>query len=210
MMVIPLTRNAYHCLCGCLVFDSKFKSFKGDLKLVLAFFSSVHYSFWYILWLVIFSALEAYWPLNHFCVNKSPFIMSFWLWILLRDTSFLVADPKSSAFISLWPDWPYWRKIWKASWVSFFLMIREKKCLSSSLFSGFCEVIRKVQPHVQAGFEHGDSEQFRAFVEESGLLLFPHVYLPLFCPLHWKEPIGLFTAAHILVTWLTRIFQKKM
>ena len=152
MMVIPLTRNAYHCLYGCLVFDSKFKSFKGDLKLVLAFFSSVHYSFWYILWLVIFSALEAYWPLNHFCVNKSPFIMSFWLWILLRDTSFLVADPKSSAFISLWPDWPHWRKVWKASWVSFFLMIREKKCLSSSLFSGFCEVMRKVQPHVQAGF----------------------------------------------------------
>ena len=44
MMVITLTRNTYYCLDG-LVFDSKFKSFKGDLKLVLAFFSSVHYSF---------------------------------------------------------------------------------------------------------------------------------------------------------------------
>ena len=77
MMIIPLTRNTYHCLDGCLVFDSKFKSFKGDLKLVLGFFSSVQYSFWNILWLVTFSALEAYGPLNQLCVNKSPFIMSF-------------------------------------------------------------------------------------------------------------------------------------
>ena len=30
MMVIPLTRNVYHCLDGCLVFDPKFKSFKRD------------------------------------------------------------------------------------------------------------------------------------------------------------------------------------
>ena len=45
MVVIPLIRDAYHCLDGCLVFDSKLKSFKGDLKLVLGFFSSVQYSF---------------------------------------------------------------------------------------------------------------------------------------------------------------------
>ena len=32
MMVIPLTRTTYHCLDGCLVFDPKFKSFKGNLK----------------------------------------------------------------------------------------------------------------------------------------------------------------------------------
>ena len=32
MMVIPLTRDAYHCLDNSLVFDPKFKSFKGDLK----------------------------------------------------------------------------------------------------------------------------------------------------------------------------------
>ena len=29
---------------------------------------------------------------------------------------------------------PYWRKVWKASWVSFFLMIREKKCLPIFIF----------------------------------------------------------------------------
>ena len=46
---------------------------------------------------------------------------------------------------------PYWKKVWKASWVSFFLMIRGKKCLSSSFLSGFCEVRRKVQP--QGWFE---------------------------------------------------------
>ena len=38
----------------------------------------------------------------------------------------------------------------------------------------------------------------RALVEESSLLLFLHVCIPLFCPLHWKEPVGLFSAAHIL------------
>ena len=32
MMVIPLTRDAYHCLDNSLVFDPKFKSFKGNLK----------------------------------------------------------------------------------------------------------------------------------------------------------------------------------
>ena len=45
MLVILLTRNTYYCLDVCLVFDSKFKSFKGDLKLGLGFFSSVQYSF---------------------------------------------------------------------------------------------------------------------------------------------------------------------
>ena len=77
------------------------------------------------------------------------------MWVLFRDTSFLVADPEFSAFISLWPDLKlrqYWRKVQKASWLSFFLMIREKKCLSSSFLSGFCEVRRKVQPQVCAGF----------------------------------------------------------
>ena len=133
---------------------------------------------------------------------------------LLRDTSFfLVAHPEFSVFISLSPDLklrPYWRKVWKPSWVSFFFMIREKKCLSSSSFlSGFCEVRRKVQPQGQAGFERGDSEQFRALVEESGLFLFPHVCLPLSCPLHWKEPIVLFSSAHILMTWLTEPSRRK-
>ena len=133
---------------------------------------------------------------------------------LLRDTSFffLVAHPEFSVFISLSPDLklrPYWRKVWKASWVSFFLMIREKKCLSSSFLSGFCEVRRKVQPQGQAWFEFGDSEQFQALVEESGLLLFPHVCLPLSCPLHWKEAIVLFSSAHILMTWLTEPSRRK-
>ena len=120
---------------------------------------------------------------------------------------FLVAHPEFSVFISLSPDLnlrPYWWKVWKAPWVSFFLMIREKKCLSSSSFLlGFCEMRRKVQPQGQAGFKCGDSEQFWALVEESGLLLFPHVCLPLSCPLHWKEPVGLFSSAHILLAWLT-------
>ena len=133
---------------------------------------------------------------------------------LLRDTSFfLVAHPEFSVFISLSPDLklrPYWRKVWKPSWVSFFFMIREKKCLSSSSFlSGFCEVRRKVQPQGQAGFECGDSEQFQALVEESGPLLFPHVCLPLSCPLHWKEAIVLFSSAHILMTWLTEPSRRK-
>ena len=74
---------------------------------------------------------------------------------LLRYISFLVAHPEFSVFFPLSPDLklrPYWKKVWKASWVSFFLMIREKKCLSSSSFlSGFCEVRRKVQP--QGWFE---------------------------------------------------------
>ena len=96
------------------------------------------------------------------------------------------------------------KKVWEALWVSFFIMTKEKKYLSSSsFFSGFYEVRRKVQPQGQAGFEAGDSEQFRALVEESGLLLFPHMCLPLLCPLHWKEPVGLFSAAHILVACLT-------
>lgn len=34
MMIIPLTRNSYHCLHGCSVFDSKLESFNGDLKFV--------------------------------------------------------------------------------------------------------------------------------------------------------------------------------
>ena len=68
--------------------------------------------------------------------------------------------------------------------MSFFFKVGEKKCLSSSsFFSGFYEVRRKVQPQVQVRFEAGDSEQFRALLEESGLL-FPHVCLPLSCPLH--------------------------
>ena len=133
---------------------------------------------------------------------------------LLRDTSFfLVAHPEFSVFISLSLDLklrPYWRKDWKASWVSFFLMIREKKCLSSSSFLlGFCEVRKKIQPQGQVGFECGDSEQFWALVEESGLLLFPHMCLPFSCPLHWKEPIGLFSSAHILMTWLTEPSRRK-
>ena len=82
-------------------------------------------------------------------------------------------------------------------------------CLSSSFLSGFCEVRRKVQPQGQAGFECGDSEQFQALVEESGLLLFPHVCLPLSCPLHWKEAIVLFSSAHILMTWLTEPSRRK-
>ena len=124
-----------------------------------------------------------------------------------------MAHPEFSVFISLSPDLklrPYWRKVWKPSWVSFFFMIREKKCLSSSSFlSGFCEVRRKVQPQGQAGFECGDSEHFLALVEESGLLLFPHVCLPLSCPLHWKEPIVLFSSAHILMTWLAEPSRRK-
>ena len=93
---------------------------------------------------------------------------------------------------------------------SFLMLLHGPLFISFSFFSGFYEVRRKVQPQGQVGFEAGDSEQFRALVEESGLLLFPHMCLPLLCPLHWKEPVGLFSAAHILMTWLTRAFQKKM
>ena len=67
-----------------------------------------------------------------------------------------MAHPESSAFICLSPDLKqrqYWKKIQEAVWVSFFFMTREKKCLSSSsFFSGFLEVRRKVQPPGQAGF----------------------------------------------------------
>ena len=129
---------------------------------------------------------------------------------LLRDISFWGAHREFSVFISLSPDLklrPYWRKVWKALWVSFFLMIRWKKCLSSSFLSGFCEVRRKVQP--KGWFERGDSKQFQALVEESGLPLFPHVCLPLSCPLHWKEPIVLFSSAHILMTWLAEPSRRK-
>ena len=34
--------------------------------------------------------------------------------------------------------------------------------------------------------------------------------LPLSYTLHWKEPIGLFSVAHILMAWLTRAFQKNL
>ena len=102
------------------------------------------------------------------------------------------------------------KKVWEALWVSFFIMTKEKKYLSSpSFFSGFYEVRRKVQPQGQVGFEAGDSEQFRALLEESGLLLFPHLCLPLSCPLHWKEPVGLFSAAHILMTGLLEPSRRK-
>ena len=56
---------------------------------------------------------------------------------LLRYVSFLVAHPEFSVFFPLSPDLklrPYWKKVWKASWVSFFLMIRGKKCLSIFIF----------------------------------------------------------------------------
>ena len=73
-----------------------------------------------------------------------------------------------------------------------------------------CEMRRKVQPQGQAGFEHHDSKQFWALVEESVLFLFPHMCIPLFCPLHFLEPTGLFYAAHNLVVWVTEAFQKKL
>ena len=75
--------------------------------------------------------------------------------------------------------------------MSFFIMTKEKKYLSSSsFFSGFYEVRRKVQPQGQVGFETGDSEKFRALVEESGLLLFPHVASPCSAPFTERNLLG--------------------
>ena len=120
---------------------------------------------------------------------------------LLRDISFLVAHPEFSVFFSLSPDLKlrqYWRTVWKASWVLFFLMIREKKCLPIFIFPLRLLWSEEESPAPRPGRIW--TWVFRAVpgtVEESGLLLFPHVCLPLFCPLHWKEPIGLFSA-HIM------------
>ena len=77
MVVIPLTRDAYHCLDSSLVFDPKFKSFKGNLKYWSWVFLVQFSTHSEILYDVIFSALEAYWPLNQLCATKSPFIMFF-------------------------------------------------------------------------------------------------------------------------------------
>ena len=132
---------------------------------------------------------------------------------LLRYVSFLVAHPEFSVFFPLSPDLklrPYWRKVWKASWVSFFLMIRGKKCLSIFIFPLRLLWSEEESPAPRPGRIW--TWVFRAVpgtVEESGLLLFPHMCLPLSCPLHWKEPIGLFSSAHILMTWLTEPSRRK-
>ena len=72
---------------------------------------------------------------------------------------FLVVHHEFSIFISLSPDLnlrPYWWKVWKTPWVSFFLMIMEKKCLSSSSFLlGFCEMRRKVHPKARRDLNVG-------------------------------------------------------
>ena len=59
MMVIPLTRDTYHCLDSSLVFDPKFKSFKGNLKYWSWVFLVQFSTHSEILYDVIFSALEA-------------------------------------------------------------------------------------------------------------------------------------------------------
>ena len=70
-------------------------------------------------------------------------------------------------------------------------MTKEKKYLSSSsFFSGFYEVRRKVQPQGQAWFEAGNSEKFRALVEESGLLWFPHSASPCSAPFTERNLLG--------------------
>ena len=104
--------------------------------MVSTFFSSVQYSFWNIIWLVIFSALEAYWPLNQLCATKSPFIMFFLIMDFTQGYVFFWWHTLSFlySFLSHQKLRPYWRKVWKASWVSFFLMIREKKCLPIFIF----------------------------------------------------------------------------
>ena len=132
---------------------------------------------------------------------------------LLRDISFLVAHPEFSVFFSLSPDLKlrqYWRTVWKASWVLFFLMIREKKCLPIFIFPLRLLWSEEESPAPRPGRIW--TWVFRAVpgtVEESGLLLFPHMCLPLSCPLHWKEPIGLFSSAHILMPWLTEPSRRK-
>ena len=130
---------------------------------------------------------------------------------LLRYVSILVAHPEFSVFFPLSPDLklrPYWKKVWKASWVSFFLMIRGKKCLSIFIFPLRLLWSEEESPAPRLIWTC-DSAQFRALVEESVLLLFPHECIPLFCPLHWKEPIGLFSSAHILMPWLTEPSRRK-
>ena len=75
--------------------------------------------------------------------------------------------------------------------MSFFIMTRERKYLSSSsFFSGFYEVRRKVQPQGQMEFEAGDSEQFPVLVEESDLLLFPHGAPPCSAPFTERNLLG--------------------
>ena len=120
-----------------------------------------------------------------------------------------MAHPEFSVFISLSPDLklrPYRRKVWQASWVSLFLMTREKKkvCLlrlSSQAFVKSTKGGGKSSPKARQDL-NVEIPSIRAFVEASGRLLFPHVCLPLSCPLLWKEPTGLFSA-YILMAWPT-------
>ena len=125
--------------------------------------------------------------------------------------SFLVTCPVSSASIFLSSDFKTIRKEGTGGSLSVIFLHGWRKEMPV-----FCIFLLRLlwkeeasPPQGQAGFECGDSEQFQALVEESGLLLFPHVCLPLSCPLHWKEAIVLFSSAHILMTWLTEPSRRK-
>ena len=118
---------------------------------------------------------------------------------LLRYVSFLVAHPEFSVFFPLSPDLklrPYWKKVWKASWVSFFLMIRGKKCLSIFIFPLRLLWSEEESPAPRLIWTC-DSEQFWALVEESVLLLFPHGASPSSAP---------FTERNLLDSSLLPIF----
>ena len=87
---------------------------------------------------------------------------------------------------------------------AFFFMDGEKKSLSSScFFRGFYEVRR---------YSAIWGWWFWAVPGTCGRVRFPLLptwMYPLFCTVHWKEPISLFSAAHILWPGLFTAFQKK-
>ena len=90
----------------------------------------------------------------------------------------------------------------RGGWVSFFFMAGEKKCLSSScFFSGFYEVRRN---SVVWGW------WFWAVPGICGRVRFSLVPTPPFCTVHWKEPIALFSVAHILWPGLVEPSRRKL